>query len=243
MRFGGAGRRGRAGGPTADAGGGDGLACTIGPVVSNPWIDGKRLRNLAESGYTLDEIASVNERETGWKPDRSVVSRKLRSMGIERRVGSRKDLIPWRVRTEHYKSRWYYALLAESRRRAGEELAPSQQRDLAALDHAASLGMVVGYDREIGWFLADRREGADTDVIRAPGSGAPEAAHADDEVPDGTPGGGDGQVAGSLRLRPPVPGEVIRVVPVGQGQPVGGLIGLLGGAVRAGIAVGVVLDA
>ena len=142
-------------------------------MASNPWIDGKRLRNLAESGYTLDEIAAVNERETGWRPDRSVVSRKLRSMGIERRVGSRKDLVPWRVRTEHYKSRWYYALLAESRRRAGEPLSASQQRDLAALDHAAGLGLVVGYDPRLGWFLADRRDGVDTDVIRAPAAESP----------------------------------------------------------------------
>jgi hypothetical protein len=160
-------------------------------VVSSPWIDGKRLRNLAESGYTLDEIASVNERETGWRPHRSVVSRKLRSMGIERRVGSHKDLIPWRVRTEHYKSRWYYALLAESRRRGGDELSASQQRDLAPLDHAASLGMVVGYDPEIGWFLADRREGVDTGVIRAPDSESPAALRADEQV-SRDPGDGEG---------------------------------------------------
>jgi hypothetical protein len=126
-----------------------------------------KLRALARAGKTLDEIAEINGRETGWIPDTSTVSKKLNAMGEEPRK-HRGELIPWHIRPEHVESKLRYMLSAESRRREGRELRRQDQCAARALDDllfGRGIQLVVGYDPALGFYLTDRTE-QDTDIIR-----------------------------------------------------------------------------
>ena len=127
-----------------------------------------KLRALSRSGRTLDELATLNEAETGWRPTRSTVSKKLLALGETPRHASRRDLMPWQVKPEHNSSRFRLMLQAESRRRSGLDLSNTDLKNvdlLTNLTMGRGVPLVIGYDRVIGFYLADRTD-ADTDIIR-----------------------------------------------------------------------------
>lgn len=129
-----------------------------------------KLRALFNAGLTYDEIAEVNERSEGWRPTRSGVVRKFERLGFPPRNASHSSLIPWRIAQEHNHARIYYMLQAESRKRQGLELSETD-RVLVSMLHDLLFGrgrfLVVGYDRNIGFYLADRTDD-DDDIIRRP---------------------------------------------------------------------------
>lgn len=139
------------------------------PIVTERiWMSTARLRAYARAGRTLDEIAELNARETGWEPSRSTVSKKLAAMGEEPRHLSRRDLVPWNIRPEHQGSRFRLMLQAESRRRAGQTLSRTDRKYVNLLDDllmGRGVPLVVGYNPDTGFYLTDRTE-SDQDIIR-----------------------------------------------------------------------------
>jgi hypothetical protein len=136
----------------------------------NPWMPATRLRSLAQAGQTYDEIATLNEQATGYRPNRSVVGRKLTRLGVPPRNISHADLLPWEVRPEHRTARLRYMLGAESRARAGRLLSDTdvKARDLLRdLLTGRGAPLVVGYHPDVGFYLAER-QASDADIIRAP---------------------------------------------------------------------------
>ena len=134
------------------------------------WMSTAKLRAYARSGRTLDEIAALNEGDTGWRPTRSTVSKKLAAIGEEPRHVSRRDLVPWDVKPEHANSRFRLMLQAESRRRSGLPLSKTDTKYVDQLDDlimGRGTPLVVCYTPAIGFYLADRCE-SDRDIIRAP---------------------------------------------------------------------------
>ena len=129
-----------------------------------------KLRALFSSGLTYEEIAEANERSTGWRPTRAGVAKKFERLGFPPRNAHHDDLIPWKIAPEHNKDRIRYMLQAEGRKRQGRELSDSD-RVLVSLLHDLLFGrgrfLVVGYDREIGFYLVDRTD-SDEDIVRAP---------------------------------------------------------------------------
>lgn len=135
------------------------------------WLPASELRALYRVGMSYDAIAEVNERSTGWKPSRSGVMRKLRRIGVERRLASHRDLIPWRIAPEHEHQRLHYMLMAESRRRQGRRLSRSDRTLVSLLKDLLSgrgVPLVVNYDRRFGFFLIESQD-FDLDIIRSPG--------------------------------------------------------------------------
>lgn len=134
------------------------------------WMADAKLRALFHAGLTYDEIAEANERSEGWRPSRSGVKRKYERMGMPPRRHSSQDLIPWRISQQHHDARMRHMLQAESRKRAGAKLSDTD-RKLVAMLHDLCFGrgklLVVGYDSELGFYLAER-EDSDDDIIRAP---------------------------------------------------------------------------
>ena len=115
-----------------------------------------KLRALSRSGRTLDEIATMNEKDTGWRPTRSTVSKKLLTLGEEPRHASRRDLLPWSIQPEHNSSRFRLMLQSESRRRAEMELSRTDQKNVDLLDDlllGRGTPLVVGYHPR-GWVLS-----------------------------------------------------------------------------------------
>lgn len=128
-----------------------------------------KLRALFGAGLTYDEVAAANERSEGWRPSRSAVKRKYEAMGMPARRASRKDLIPWRVKTEHNGALLRHMLDAESRARENGQLSASDRKLVARL-HELLFGrgklMVVGYHPEVGFYLTERLD-TDEDIIRS----------------------------------------------------------------------------
>ena len=137
-------------------------------VRESTWLPAPRLRSLAEAGKTYDEIATLNERETGWRPTRGTVSRKLERLGVAPRNLTHTNLIPWDVRPVHKSARLRYMLRAESRARLGHALSDTdcKARDLLT-DLLAGRGtpLVVGYHPEVGFYLTEKLA-SDADIIR-----------------------------------------------------------------------------
>lgn len=130
------------------------------------WMDLSGLRELAEEGVYLDEIARVNASITGWKPSKSAVKRKLDALGVPPRNLSHRELIPWKIAPEHNDSILRHMLQAEGRRRQGKELSDSDRslvKGLNRLTKRNAIPLVVGYDRSIGFYLV-LREDRDTDT-------------------------------------------------------------------------------
>lgn len=145
------------------------------------WMSTAKLRAYARAGRTLDEIAEINGRETGWTPSRSGVSKKLAAMGEEPRHQSRKDLIPWDVKPEHSRSRFRLMLQAESRRRSGLKLSNTDRKYVNLLDDilmGRGVPLVIGYHRDVGFYVTDRTD-SDQDIIRMPVDSAPNSAPAE----------------------------------------------------------------
>src|SRR5262245_30468887 len=96
------------------------------------WLGDAAIRDMALKGASLEEIALANQQYSGWKPTRGTVSKKLSELGLPPRYGTRRDLIPkeWHVRPEHMSHRYRFWLSAESKRRAGEQLRPTDNRAL-----------------------------------------------------------------------------------------------------------------
>ena len=94
-----------------------------------------------------------------------------RRRGLDRRITRDDALIPWHVERQH---RWDYPIMMlrqEARRRAGAEMTSDQLERLDGWKRGmARDGSVLHYepDTEQGWFYVERREGIDTDLIRAP---------------------------------------------------------------------------
>lgn len=142
------------------------------------WMSTAKLRGYARAGLKLEEIAERNEKETGWRPDKSTVSKKLRDIGEDARHASRSDLTPWKIRPEHVNSRFRVMLQAESRRRTGAELSDTDRKAINLLEDlimGRGTPLVVGYHPEIGFYLTDRND-SDQDIIRV--SHADHQAHA-----------------------------------------------------------------
>ena len=137
------------------------------------WMPASKLRALFAAGLTYDEIALINERSEGWRPARNTVSEKYRVMGMPPRRASHRNLLPWDIAPEHNSSIFRHMLQAESRARAGGELSETD-RKLTARLHEQLFGrgklMVVGYHKDVGFYLTTREDG-DEDIIRAPRKG------------------------------------------------------------------------
>lgn len=137
-------------------------------VRESTWLPAPRLRSLAEAGRTYDEIATLNESETGWRPTRGTVSRKLERLGVKPRNLTHTDLVPWAIQPDHQDARLRYMLRAESRARAGHKLSDTDRkaRDLLT-DLLAGRGtpLVVGYHPEVGFYLTEKLA-SDKDIIR-----------------------------------------------------------------------------
>jgi hypothetical protein len=135
------------------------------------WMSTAKLRALFELGWTYDEIAEANERETSWRPDRSTVAVKREALGFPARYSRHTELLPWNVLPEHNDHRFRRMLQAESRRRQGGELSYEDRSFVGVLTNLlfgrGEIPLVVGYDQRIGWYLADRTDG-DEDIIRRP---------------------------------------------------------------------------
>lgn len=138
--------------------------------ASGPWVSTGRLRGWFSMGLTYDEIAQANERATGWRPTRSGVAKKFERLGFPPRHASHVNLIPWRIKPEHNRSRVRHMLQAESRKRQGLPLSETD-RVLVSNLHDILMGrgsdLVVGYHPNIGFYYADRDDD-DEDIIRAP---------------------------------------------------------------------------
>lgn len=137
---------------------------------SGPWMTETKLRRLFAARLSYQEIAEVNFRSEGWKPDRSTVKRKYEAMGMPPRRPSHRDLIPWRIKPEHNSSVLRHMLQAESRSRNHQSLSDADRRLLDRL-HELLWGrgtpMVVTYHPEVGFALVLADE-TDTDIIRPP---------------------------------------------------------------------------
>ena len=137
-------------------------------TTSRYWLPVARLRALARAGHTLEEVALANELATGWKPSRPTVSKKLAEIGEPPRYGSRKDLIPWTLQKGHETSRYRFWLAAESKRRAGLKLTPSDERAIDLMYNVLNgrgAEMVIAYCEHHGLYL-DLKRDDDTDIIR-----------------------------------------------------------------------------
>lgn len=135
-----------------------------------PWMDSGKLRELAETGLSYDQIAEENENREGWRPSRSAVKRKLEALGVPPRHMSHRDLIPWRIAPDHSDSLLRHMLQAESRQRQGAELSETDRKLITGLHRILDrrgIPLVVGYDRKIGFYLV-LREPFDDDIIRQP---------------------------------------------------------------------------
>lgn len=134
------------------------------------WMATAKLRALFRAGVEYEDIAGINEKNTGWRPHKSVVSRKRDAMGEPPRRLRHDDLIPWRIRPEHNNAEMRHMLQAESRRRAGQ---PQSDKDkiLTSLLYNRLFDrgrqMVVGYHPDLGFYTIDRADD-DTDIIRRP---------------------------------------------------------------------------
>ena len=101
------------------------------------------------------------------------VSDKLRAIGEEPRVGSRKLLRSLgKIKREHRTSPLYYMVAAEDRRRerqeTGQPLSRTDQKWISQMNEVIfTPRMVVGYDRELGFYLQPRTDD-DDDFIRIP---------------------------------------------------------------------------
>ena len=104
------------------------------------------------------------------------VSDKLRAIGEEPRVSSRKLLRSLgKIKKEHRASPLYYIVAAEDRRRerqeTGQPLSKTDQKWISQMnDLIFRPRMVVGYDRELGFYLQPRTDD-DDDFVRIPESG------------------------------------------------------------------------
>lgn len=129
------------------------------------------LKKMRDGGMSLRDIADWVEAETGEVVTPGGVSAALSRAGHALPQVRYADLIPWRVRMGHQKHLYARMLRLEGRRRAGGSLSPTQLRSLDAfLADLADSGGVINYlpEREPGWFIAPRRPGIDTDLIRVP---------------------------------------------------------------------------
>lgn len=135
------------------------------------WMQPAKIRQLYGLGWSNAAIAEANRDETGWRPSRSAMSRKLRDLGMPPRRTRHGDLIPWRINPEHAHDPIYYGLQAISRERQGIKLdllaARSEAKMLRDLLTSGSTPMVVDYDYDKGWRLVRARK-TDTDIIRRP---------------------------------------------------------------------------
>lgn len=161
------------------------------------WMTKQKFRALVNAGLTYDEIAEVNERAEGWRPSRSSVKYHLDTLGLAPRHASHRDLIPWKVRPEHNTSLLRHMLQAEGRARQGGELSETDRKLVGRL-HEMLFGrgklMVVGYHRDVGFYLIERTD-ADEDIVRMPRtdvySGAAELRGAVAEAQHSGSGAGD----------------------------------------------------
>jgi len=140
------------------------------PIVDEVvrWIkDGKKLT------WIVDEI----QRKYGVKVGYSTVVDIRRRNDIPALIGRHDDLIPWPLRKEHRHKMPPKMLRALGRRRNGEPLGPTVERELdrwlvarAETSPEAPYGTVVHYNplTKEGWFYVARRPGIDNDLIRVP---------------------------------------------------------------------------
>lgn len=125
---------------------------------ANITVSDAALRSWHRSGMRLQDIRRKIEETTGWAPDISTISKWLRDMGEEPRHRSRRGLLPWDIRPEHYNGRWRIMLQAAERRLADEELSVSDQKAVDLLDDilfGRGVQQVVGYHPEIGFYRVD----------------------------------------------------------------------------------------
>lgn len=140
-------------------------------MFQKPWTADSKIRAWARAHRTLEEIADLNEQETGWKPSRMAVSDKLRAIGEEPRKGSRNLLRSLgKIKKEHRSSPLYYIVAAEDRRRerqeTGQPLSRTDQKWLLQMNEKIfQPNLVVGYHRDLGFYLQPRTDD-DDDFVR-----------------------------------------------------------------------------
>ena len=122
-------------------------------------------------GLSFRKMTEEHDRKYGRKPTVAAFQSIVRRRGLPPRSLHRNPLTPWRVSREHQK-KWTHTMLRnENRRRNG---LPVPEAALIELERwkmgLEKAGAVVDYrpDTEDGYFLVPRRDGVDTDLIRAP---------------------------------------------------------------------------
>lgn len=121
-------------------------------------------------GLTHQQVADRVFAETGVRVSRSSVSASLTKAGLTKRVRY-KNVIPWRVRTEHNWHHFLNMLRLEGRRQSGLPLTDRETKNLDSFKkRLKDAGAVVTYleDTDEGWFLVKARPGVDKGLIREP---------------------------------------------------------------------------
>jgi hypothetical protein len=114
-----------------------------------------RLKALADSGLTHQEIAELVTRETGYQVKRSTVSAALHRAGETQAAKKYPEELPWKVREEHQTHYAARMLRLLGRRRQGiQNSAESDSRLDAWLRQLKEAGAVVVYvpDTDDGFF-------------------------------------------------------------------------------------------
>lgn len=138
------------------------------------WMPESDILKADARGLTLDEIADLNYQKTGDRPTKSAVCKYLKRLGAEPRQVPSGDLMPWRVKMEHYQSPERYMLHAVSQVRAkgwdnvSYDTRKKARRLAEILEgNGNRKPLVVDYNPETG-FCFRIREDADTDIVRRP---------------------------------------------------------------------------
>lgn len=146
--------------------------------------DEQELIRWFDEGRTYRWMVEEYERKYNLQVGMSMFSNFRKRRGLARRIVRDDDLIPWSVKMEHRYAYPVMNLRHEARRRAGEPISPRMSAQVDGwLRNLNSDNLVVHYDpdTEQGWFYVPRRDGIDTDIIRAPKRKTTMRANADVE--------------------------------------------------------------
>jgi hypothetical protein len=123
-----------------------------------------------EEGRTYEWMSAEYQRKYNIEMTQSAWSNFRRRKGLNRRTVRDDNLIPWAVNPEHRHKYPLMMLRSEARRRAGREMKPLDQIQLANwLKYISGLNAVVHYDPDtVEGFFYVPREASDEDLIRQP---------------------------------------------------------------------------
>lgn len=125
-----------------------------------------------EDGKTYDWMSQRYLEKYNIETHPTMFANFRRRNGIKRRIVRDEKLIPWEVNNPEHRHRYAIVMLrTEARRRAGEQLTPSDAERLDRwLETRRDTDTVVHYDPDTtkGFWYMPRRAGIDKDLIREP---------------------------------------------------------------------------